>query len=295
MLFEKFLKEIKLFKNQSKRNDMFSFSNSSIKKYISVFKISFAQEFAYRINFIMWRLRNVLQIFLVYFLWDTVFANQNRIIFGYTREKILTYVFLTIFVKAFVFSSRTVDVSGEIAQGQLSNYLLRPISYFKYWWTRDMSSKFLNISFAIVEFALLVLFLKPDIFIQTNILNLLLFVAAILIAIFFYFALLFIISAIPFWMPEAAWGGNFILIVILEALSGTVFPVDILPVNIQNILFLTPFPYLVFFPVQIYLGNLTPQFIARGFLISILWCFILYYLMRWVWRKGLLVYQSFGR
>lgn len=295
MSLEKFLKETKLFKNQSKRNDMFSFSNSSVKKYISVFKISFAQEFAYRINFVMWRVRNVLQIFLVYFLWDTVFTNPNRIIFGYNREKILTYVFLTIFVKAFVFSSRTVDVSGEIAQGQLSNYLLRPISYFKYWWTRDMASKFLNISFAIIEFSLLVLFLKPDIFIQLNPLYLFLFGFSILIAIFFYFILLFIISAIPFWMPEAAWGGNFILIVILEALSGTVFPIDILPANIQNILYLTPFPYLVFFPIQIYLGNLTLTFILKGFVISIVWCFVLYFSMQKVWRKGILVYQSFGR
>lgn len=274
---------------------MWFFPKSSLKKYISVFKISFAQEFAYRVNFIMWRIRNVLQIFLVFFLWDTVFSNPNRIIFGYTREKILTYVFLTIFVKALVFSSRTVEVSGEIAQGQLSNYLLRPISYFKYWWTRDMSSKFLNIAFALVEFSILSIFLKPNIFLQTDPLYLLLFLFSVVIAIFFYFCLLFIVSAIPFWMPEVAWGGNFILIVILESLSGTVFPIDILPSVFQNILYLTPFPYLIFFPIQIYLGNLSLIFIAKGFVISLVWGFILYSLMRTIWKRGIMVYQAFGR
>lgn len=271
------------------------FLKTSLRKYISVFKISFAQEFAYRVNFLMWRIRNVLQIFLVFFLWDTVFTSSGRVIFGYTREKILTYVFLTIFVKALVFSSRTVEVSGEIAQGQLSNYLLKPISYFKYWFTRDMSSKFLNITFAVLEFSILAIFLKPNIFIQTNLIFLLLFIVSVGLAIFFYFCLLFIISAVPFWMPEAAWGGNFILIVIVESLSGTVFPIDILPGIFQNILYLTPFPYLVFFPIQVYLGNYTLPFVFKGFVIGFSWAIGLYFLMRKIWKRGIMAYQAFGR
>jgi len=116
-----------------------------MKKYFSVFKISFQQEFVYRLNFIMWRLRNVMQIFLVFFLWDTVFSDPKRVVFGYDREKILTYVFAILIVKAFVLSARAVDVAGDIARGDLTNYLLKPVSYFKYWFTRDISSKSLNL------------------------------------------------------------------------------------------------------------------------------------------------------
>src|SRR5436190_170093 len=244
------------------------FRKAGFKKYLSVFKISFQQEFAYRFNFIMWRVRNVLQIFLVFFLLDSVFSTPGRVIFGYTREKILTYVFLTIFVKALVFSARAVDVSGEIGRGELTNYLLKPVSYFKYWMTRDIASKALNMSFALVEFSLLALFLKPTLFFQTNFLYLLAFLLSILVAILIYFCLLFIVSAIPFWMPEASWGVNFLLIVVLDFLSGSLFPIDVLPTLWQKFLYLTPFPYLVFFPIQIYLGNFSLPFVLQGLFVA---------------------------
>ena len=151
-----------------------------MKKYWSVFKISFQQEFAYRLNFIMWRVRNVLQIFLIFFLWDTVFSDPSRSVFGYDRSKILTYVFGVIIVRSLVLSARGMDVTGDIAKGDISNYLVKPISYFKYWFTRDVSSKALNILFATTEFFVLYLFLRPPFFFQADPISLLGFVASII-------------------------------------------------------------------------------------------------------------------
>lgn len=274
---------------------MRNFSKLDLKKYLAIFQISFQQEFMYRFNFIMWRFRNVFQIFLVFFLWDTVFSSPGRILFGYDRARILTYVFLTIFAKAFVFSARAVDVSGDVARGDLSNYLLRPISYFKYWLTRDISSKMLNLVFAVVEVTVLALILKPDLFFQLNFIYVFLTGISLIVAMLLFFCILFIVSAIPFWMPEASWGGNFILIIILEFLSGSLFPIDVLPGVLQNVLYLTPFPYLVFFPIQIYLGVLSLPVVLKGLLISSAWVGILYLTMKGIWKKGLLAYQAFGK
>src|SRR3990167_614794 len=158
-----------------------------MKKYLQVFKISFQQEFAYRLNFIMWRVRNVLQIFLIFFLWDTVFSDPSRSVFGYDRSKILTYVFGVIIVRSLVLSARGMDVTGDIAKGDISNYLVKPISYFKYWFTRDVSSKALNISFALGEFLILYLILKPPFFFQENLLIIGAFIFSVIIAILIYF------------------------------------------------------------------------------------------------------------
>ena len=108
------------------------------------------------------------QIILTYFLWNSVFADTNTEVFGYNREKILTYVFGIIIIRALVFSARSVDIPGEIADGKLSNYLIRPINYFKYWLTRDLSSKALNLAFSISEFIILAIILKPPLFFQSN-------------------------------------------------------------------------------------------------------------------------------
>jgi len=146
-----------------------------VNKYFQIFKISFAQEFAYKVNFIMWRVRNVIQVLIAYYLWSTVFADPTISVFGYDRAKILTYIFGMILIRALVFSARSVDVPQEISEGSLSNYLVRPMNYFKFWFTRDASSKALNFAFSIVEFGILALIFTPPIFFQTNPLYLLAF------------------------------------------------------------------------------------------------------------------------
>ncbi len=266
------------------------------EKYWSIFKISFQEEFAYKINFIMWRVRNIFQIIVTFYLWDTIFSTPGRQIFGYDRQKILTYVFALMIVRAVVLSARAVDVSNDVAEGNLSNYLVKPMSYFKYWFTRDISSKVLNLIFAAGEFVVLFAILRPPFFFQTDIYVFLSFLIAIGLAILIYFSLLFIISAIPFWAPELGWGSQFLVnIVILEFLSGSVFPIDILPIVYQKIIMATPFPYMVFFPVQVYLGKITDGALIQGFLISSAWALVLYFAMRYVWSKGLKAYQAFGR
>ncbi len=265
-------------------------------KYIQVFKISFQQEFVYRLNFIMWRVRNVMQIFLVFFLWDSVFSNPNRVVFGYDRSKILTYVFGLLFIKALVLSARAVDVGGEIFRGDISNYLLKPINYFKYWLTRDISSKGLNLIFAFFEALFLYIFLKPPIFIQTNPVILLIFLISIILAILIFFNIIFILNSVSFWIPEATWGFHFLIIVIiLEFTSGTLFPLDILPLTIQKIFYFLPFPYIIFFPLQIYLGKITGIDVLKVILTSFIWSFFLWIIMNSIWKKGLKVYQAYGK
>ena len=267
-----------------------------MSRYFSIFKISLQQEIAYKANFVMWRIRNVFQIFLVFYLWDAIYTDNSRVLFGYDRAQILTYVFGLMIVRALVLSAKANSISGEIASGDFSNYLLKPINFFKYWMTRDVSSKVLNLIFAGFETFLLFLLLKPIFFLQTNPLQLFSFVISIFVAIFIFSMIVFIVSSIPFWNPELAWGAQFILFaIVIEFLSGALFPIDILPSAIQNILYWTPFPYLIFFPLEIYLGKISGIAIVQGITIAVFWSVALWFFMNSIWRKGLKVYQSHGR
>jgi len=147
-----------------------------MKKFLSIFRISFQQEFAYKLNFVMWRIRNVMQILVFFFLWNAVFENRTGDLLGYNKEKILTYAFMLLVIRAITLSSRSVDVSGQISRGELSNFLVKPVNFFKYWITRDLSSKFLNIIFSLLEITLLLIFLKPNLFFQTSFLYVVFFI-----------------------------------------------------------------------------------------------------------------------
>lgn len=267
-----------------------------MKKYFQIFKISFQQEFAYRLNFVMWRVRNVLQIILVFFLWGSVFKNPQTEVFGYNQEKILTYVFGILVIRAIVFSARAVDVAGDISNGDITNFLLKPVSYFKYWATRDVASKVLNLSFSVFEITLLFLILRPHLFLQLNPVTLLAVLVSLTLAVILFFCLLFITNMSAFWMPENGWAAQFLFIVIItDFLSGGVFPLDIMPITFQKILYSTPFPYLLFFPLQVYLGKIVGLEIIRGLVTSGVWVFILFVLVKFIWARGLRRYSAEGR
>jgi ABC-2 type transport system permease protein len=83
--------------------------------------------------------------------------------------------------------------------------------------------------------------------------------------------------------------------IFVEFLSGALFPLDILPTAIQNFLSYTPFPYLIFFPLEIYLGKMEGLVLLKEMMISIAWLVILWYILKSVWVKGLKAYQAYGR
>ena len=101
---------------------------------------------------------------------------------------------------------------------------------------------------------------------------------------------------VPFWAPETAWGMQFlVIVVIVEFLSGAIFPINIFPEVIYKLLSLTPFPYLVFFPINVFLGNSSYIQGVQNILISGLWCFVLWKFTNHIFRKGLLVYDPSGK
>ena len=129
-------------------------------KYLKIFQTSLINGFVYRLNFIMWRVRHVIQFLAVYFLWLAIYADNNQL-FGYSRAAMLTYVIGTSVLRSFVLSSRSQTVGVEIASGDLNNYLVKPVSYLKNWLARDLSDKLLNLLFMTFELTLVILLLRP--------------------------------------------------------------------------------------------------------------------------------------
>ena len=247
---------------------------------------------SYRFNFAMWRLRNVLQLLTVYYLWLAV-TPQNGHIFGYSRSLILTYVLGASLIGSIVFSTRTQEMGDNINNGELSQFLIRPFGYLGYWFARDIGDKLFNVSFALAELTIIYFILRPSIFLQPNIFAVLLTIGAICIAVVMNFFLGSLLGMIAFWSPEV-WAPRFIFFTLVSFFAGGLFPLDILPVPMQRVFAFLPFGYLQYFPLQIYLGKLSSNGLIQGFCIALVWCLLLYFLVTWVWRKGLRVYSSEG-
>ena len=266
-----------------------------MKKYLTVFSLSFQNEFTYRLNFILWRFRNVLRILMTFFLWNSIFLVQSQAL-GYTRDKMISYVFLVMIVQAFVMSAPSNDnIGSEISSGDLSNYLAKPFSYLKYWFTRDLSSKFLNIIFAAGEFLLLALIFQPQFSLSSSPVHALLGIILLVQAIIIYYLVTKIIVFVAFWVPENTWGLMFTFLVFMEILSGMIFPLDVLPKWGIDLVRLTPFPYLIYYPITAFVGKLAVAESIRAVAISLVWLIISYHLVQVTWRSGLKSYSAYGK
>lgn len=265
---------------------------SQIGTYYHVAQNTWDEAVAYRLNFTIWRLRNVLLLLTTYFLWFTLLPSEAQFA-GYSQSIMLTYIIGVSFLNAFVFSTRTQSIGDDIVQGDLSSYLVRPLHYFRYYFARDMGDKLMNIFFSFFEVSLIILILHPPLFLQTNPLTLFFFLMSVCLAILLNFYCSVLLSFIGFWSSEV-WAPRFIFSILLTFLAGGLFPLNILPFPIYTILTLLPFPYLLYTPMKIYLGQYTLWQILVACGISCLWVFLLYIFTKKIWQKGLRLYSAEG-
>ena len=206
----------------------------------------------------------------------------------------LTYILLSQIVSTFIFSTKTQEVGDLIYTGNLSNWLTKPINMFQFLSARDIADKALNLLFSIVEVSLILIVFHPPIFISGNIFTFSTFLGALIVGIIMYFMISFLLSLVSFWTQES-WAHRFLFFVISDFLAGGLFPLDILPQAIYKFVLLLPFPYMMYFPLKIYVGGLKSPEIISGFIISFCWLIIFYFGYKFLWKKGLKLYTAEGR
>src|SRR3989304_8709753 len=198
-----------------------------MRKYWQIFKVTLNEYLVYRLNFIMWRVRMVLGLMIVYFLWWSIFTGRNSFL-GYSADQMMTYVLLTNVVGAIILASKTTELAGQILNGDIINLLLKPMPFLRYLLSRGLRDKFINSFFACFEIALLVLLFKPHIILQTNISTYVFFLIAVGMGVIIHFFLSFMLSLFAFWTTEV-WAPRFIFWILVTMLAGAYFPLDILP------------------------------------------------------------------
>jgi len=196
-------------------------------------------------------------------------------------------------LKSLVFATRTEEIAGEINHGRLSGYLLKPVNFMLYTFSRDLAEKSINLVSSIIEvFGLLWIF-HVQLQFPHSLSTWLVFLMSSAGATWLYFILSFMTGCWGFWTSEA-WGPRFLLELFLEFTAGAFFPLDVLPQLAQQVIKSFPSPYLVFFPLQIFLEKLTLHQIFNGFLMQVFWIIVISAIARLVWAKGMRNYSSVG-
>lgn len=263
-----------------------------MKKYLVVFKLSFVRELEYRFNFFLGRLRNIVALLLLFYVWRTL-TDKSGSFASYTEQELITYIFAVNILRSVVFGSQNRQLASEINEGWFSKYLIQPVNIFWYHFFREMGQRAIYLFSAIFEVIVFVLILQVDVIIQTNFFILIPLVFIVVLSLMLYYLLSFLVSMIAFWSREAM-GPRFLFEWFLEFASGAYFPLSVLsPVLFLSLTFL-PFAYLIFFPVELYLGRINVQQFWLMVSTQVFWMLIVGVFSRFIWARGLKKYLGEG-
>lgn len=266
--------------------------NAALEKYGTVYSLSLQDVLQRRASLVMDRIGGLAYITALYFFWDALLRGKSSFL-GYSRAQMLSYVLAMDVLRSFVLSSRGWELVHEIASGKLSQYLLRPVSYLGYSLALDMAQKTAYLAAAILEVSCLIAVFSAPLYIPRDPWTWVLFALSIILSSLLYFLLEFLVSSLAFWTSESG-GPLFCLTLFMEFAAGVFFPIDVLPRWAQNILYATPFPYLVFSPISIYLERAAHGEVLRIFAVQLAWLALFYTVLRFTWNRGLRNYSAEG-
>jgi len=267
-----------------------------MKKYLHVINIGLQNNLQYRFNYLTRTLFSFIPLFAMLSLWRTIYAGNERAgeHNGFTRTQMVFYYLLVAVVDVFTaVNEDDWQIAADIREGNISQFLLKPMDYLWYRLSLFFSGRLAFISMAAVPLAVFIFCFRHYFLPPPDAATFGIFLMSLVFTALLQFFISFAMAMLAFWLLEISTL-IFILFAFEYLASGHLFPLDVLSPGVKQILFLTPFPYQLYFPIQIYLGKISGAALGQGLAIQILWVLVAYGFARLMWRRGIRRYAAFG-
>lgn len=265
-----------------------------MNKYKCTFLLGLEESLEYRVNFALSLISTFFPIVIQTFLWTHIYNSPDAVIDnGYTYPQIILYSLLAGMVSKLVSTGFEYEVNLDIKEGGLNKYLIRPVSYLRYRLSAFLGKKVPAAGILCAAIAAAIIVAVTALSMSLTLSRVVLFAAALCLALLLNFIIFYCISMAGFWLTEIEKLYGTISIV-LVVLSGGVFPLDIFGSLAARISVILPFSYTTQFPVNIVNGKLSMTEILTGMLVQAVWITALFILARILWNKGIRRYISAG-
>ncbi len=262
----------------------------TLQKWLQTIKISWSQYTTYRFNFFLQVIGpGIVFFFVKYNLWASIYnGNDQLIISGYSFSDMIKYHAWSMIVLLLTQGMTTSNMSEDIRMGRISNYLIYPMNFWEFHTASFLAFESLQVFICAITIALMSLTpLLGDVQMSFLFHG---FLYAIFVS-FFWFTIHYLTGIIAFWLEET-WILRVSLSIISAFLSGAIIPLDLFPKNIVAILNYTPFPYLTYYPIKIFMGEI--GFFGKGYLVLGLWMIVVILVNRFLWKRGIRMYTAAG-
>lgn len=196
--------------------------------------------------------------------------SQATPLVGTSTQGLISYFLLVGLIYPLTKSRVNEFIEEQTTSGEINNFLVKPISLYRYTLADDLSWKILNL-FTLAPFIIIAgLFLLRGNSLNYNLIVLGTTLVTIAISFLISFNFSYLVGLFSFWFDEF-WAINNIKFVIVTFLGGVILPYSFFPDWSIQLLKYSPFPYMLTWPVRVLKGQFDPFEI----IISLIWYIVL--------------------
>jgi ABC-2 type transport system permease protein len=185
------------------------------------------------------------------------------------------------------------QIVADIRNGTISQFLLKPINYLTFRLSLFFANRAMYLAVASIPVGLFLLWQQQYWASPASKEALILSLVSLVLTGLLQFMLSYTMALLAFWLLEVATF-IFILYAFEYVAGGHLFPIDLLPGWLETLLYWTPFPYLLSYPVLIYLGRVEGSDMWNGLIVQFIWLVIAFFAARFVWSRGIKSYTAVG-
>jgi ABC-2 type transport system permease protein len=257
--------------------------------YAAQFRTSLATMFQYRASLVIWLISQVLDPLIYLIVWSTVAVASGGEVAGYTTGDFAAYFIVLLVVNHLTYTWIMWEYEYRVREGTLSAALLRPVHPIHADIADNLSSKAVSTPGILLAAAVMALIFHPTFhFVGWAVVA---FIPAVALAFLLRFIVEWTLAQAAFWTTRVS-ALNQMFFVAMLFLSGQVAPLTLFPPAVQTVALLLPFRWMISFPIELVLGNLTPQEAITGLAAQAVWIALSLALLRIVWRAGVRVYSA---
>jgi ABC-2 type transport system permease protein len=264
-----------------------------LKQAAVILRSAWVRQINYRFTTLMYRIGEIAETAVLILMWTAIYSGSPGAIKGFTLNEMITYVLIGNLFSVAVRNFLPGFVSGDIKEGRLSMFLVKPISYIRFIFLNELG----RIAFATVasigsQFLVILFFLDKFVF---NTETGYVLVISVMIVCAFVIELLigFLVGSIAFWTDEVE-GMQTTIDRVKRFFSGGYFPLTLLPASLVTFSSYLPFAYSFFVPAQLYLKKIDLHQGLIGIGIQMVWIGVLSAIVAFVWKRGLIQYEASG-
>ncbi len=267
---------------------------SSLTKYRHAFLIGLQSNLVYRMNFAVRGFFSLFHLTVVFILWGAAYAGTPAIggfSFGQTLTYFLVMLVMQFFVGAF---NEDYQISEEIRNGLINQFLLKPINYFLYRFSIFVAARLVTGALILIPLIIAIPLLREYLTLPHDVWRIALGLPAMALAAVLQFSIAFCFGMLTFWFLEIQ--GFVILSMAVESLlGGQMFPLDLLPAGVYRVAQFLPFYYQTYFPTAILTGRLNDVgLVWQGLGIQLAWVLVMLAFNQFLWARGLRRHTAVG-